>query len=201
MASKSVTARLTALPLRWLAVGAGALALAASGLFHGLDAAAVAGIPQVKPSTVTRDGPWNVSVLTCRVVSDLSPLKPLKDGDRWFIVLAYVNVTASDSQTNIGDIIRIPQVQGLTATDGPDGRSPDHVVLARDASEVDYLNPGMTERVGFVWEQSASAPIPSETLVQVYGATLRESSLTGNTEWLNQSVRAEVRTPVQDRRS
>ncbi|GIH13814.1 hypothetical protein Raf01_19860 [Rugosimonospora africana] len=196
-----MAARLTALPLRWLGIGAGALALAASSLFHGLDSSASAGIPQVKPNTVSRDGPWNVNVLTCRVVTDLSPYKPQKDGDRWFVVIAYVNVTADESQTSIGAIIRIPQVQGLTATGGSRGKPPDHILLVRDGSEVQYLNPGMTERVGFAWEQSPSAPMPSETLVQVYGETLRESALSGNEEWLDLSVHAEVHASIEDRRS
>jgi hypothetical protein len=129
------------------------------------------------------------------VVNDLSPLKPDKDGDRWFIVLANVTVTADDSQAGVNEIIKVPNVPGL-ADDAPD-----HVLLARDATEVQQLNPGMTERVGFVWEQSASVPVPAQALVQVYGRTLRDSSLTGDKEWLNLAIHAEVLTPVEDRRT
>jgi hypothetical protein len=191
--ARPVTARLAALPLRRLGVGAGVLALAISGLFHGLDS--VPSVTQVKPNVATKDGAFDVSVVTCRVVNDLSPLKPDKDGDRWFIVLANVTVTADDSQAGVDEIIRVPNVPGLTDD------APDHVVLARDATEVEQLNPGMTERVGFVWEQSSSVPVPTQALVQVYGRTLRDSTLTGDKEWLDPAIHAEVLTPVEDRRT
>ncbi|GAA5181421.1 hypothetical protein GCM10023322_16060 [Rugosimonospora acidiphila] len=180
--------------MRWLGAGAGVLALGVSGIFGGLKSADP-GIPQLKPNVVSKDGPWNVSVIACRVVDDLSPLHPATDGDRWFIVLANVDVTADNSQSGIGGIIRLPNVAGLV------DQAPDHVLLSRDGSVVDYLNPGMTERIGFVWEQSSKVPVPTQALVQVYGATLRDSSLTGDKEWLDSSVRATVLAPVQDRRT
>jgi hypothetical protein len=136
-----------------------------------------------------------VTVITCRVVSDLSPLMPDHDGDRWFIVLATIEVTADDSQDLIQDAIGLPHVPGLT------DKKPAHVVLARDSSDVTYLNPGMPERVGFIWEQSASVPLPTSALVQIYGRTRQISSLTGNGEWSAPSVRAEVQAPVEDRRT
>jgi hypothetical protein len=184
------------LPLRWVGIGVGALALAVSGLWGGLSPVS-SEIPQLKPGAVDKGQPWNVTVITCRVESpaSLDPLEVQKTGDRWFVVLATVEVSADDSRTDIGDAIRVPDVPGLRS------QQPTYVVLARDATEVPTLNPGMPERLGFIWEESGDVPLPATAMVKIYGKTLRTSTLTGQNEWLDPAVRAEVNTPVEDKRT
>jgi hypothetical protein len=190
MPAQSLITRLAGMPLRWFGLGAGVVALGVSGLFGGLRP--VTTTPQVKPGVVDKGDPWNVTVIKCRLgtAADLEPLHLDHDGDRWFVVLATIEVTSDDSRDDISDALRVPEVPGLLT------KEPARILLARDASDVMYLNPGMPERVGFVWEESGSAPPPTTALVEVYGKTLRESSLTGNKEWLDTAVRAEVTSPV-----
>jgi hypothetical protein len=75
------------------------------------------------------------------------------------------------------------------------------VLLARDSTDLGYLNPGMPERVAFLWEQRASAPVPTTMDIEVYGKTLRTDSLTGSAQWLDLTVRSTVHAPVQDKRT
>jgi hypothetical protein len=194
MASRPLTARLAALPLLWFAIVAGVLALTVSGLAGGLDPVASPGAPQVRPSMVNEGSPWNITVLTGRVVNDLSPIKPRKDGDRWFIVLATIEVTSDESRNDMRQALRVPAVAGLL------DEEPAHVLMARDGTEVGYLNPGMPEVLGFVWEQRSDVPLTAMTDVDIWGKTHRISSLTGRMEWLDLAVRATVHVPVQDRR-
>jgi hypothetical protein len=194
MASRPLAARLAALPLRWFAIVAGVLALAASGLAGGLDPVAKPGPPQVRPSMVNEGSPWNVTVLTGRVVNDLSPIKPQKDGDRWFIVLATVEVTSDESRNDMHEALRVPTVAGLLDD------KPARVLMSRDGTDVGYLNPGMPELLGFVWEQRSDVPLTAMVDVTIWGKTHRISSLTGKMEWLDLAVRATVHVPVQDRR-
>jgi len=198
MASRPLTARLAALPLRWFGIGAGVLALGVSGFAGGLAPVAEPGTPQVQPSAAVDAGPVKVTVLTGRVVSDLSPIKPSEDGDRWFLVIAMIEVTADDSRVT-PDPLRLPHVTGLLK------KAPDRVLLSRDATEVEYLNPGMPERVAYVWEQRPDAPLPATVEVDILGATYRTNSLTGGKEWMPDDdadqPRATVQVPVQDKRT
>jgi hypothetical protein len=137
-----------------------------------------------------------------RVVGELEPLRLEDPGNRWVAVLATVEVTADTSRNDLNDVVRIPGIAGLLA-DNPQRRGrPDHVYLLRDASNGPYLHPGLPEKLGFFWEQRASAPVPTTGTVEIWGKTLRANSLTGHREWLDPQVRAVVSdVPVQDRRN
>jgi hypothetical protein len=198
MASRPLAARVAALPLRWFGIGAGVLALGVSGFAGGLDPVATPGPPQVQPSAAVDAGPVKVTVLVGRVVNDLSPIKPSKDGDRWFMVIATIEVTANDSRVT-PEPLRVPHVAGLL------NEKPDRVLLSRDATDVDYLNPGMPEKVAYLWEQRPDVPVPATADVEILGETYRTNSLTGGMEWLpddgDHQPRATVHVPVQDKRT
>jgi hypothetical protein len=198
MASRPLAARVAALPLRWFGIGAGVLALGVSGFAGGLNPVAAPGPPQVQPSAAVDAGPVKVTVLVGRVVTDLSPIKPDEDGDRWFMVIAMIEVTANDSRVT-PDPLRVPHVAGLPH------KKPDRVLLSRDGTDVDYLNPGMPERVAYLWEQRPDAPVPATAEVDILGETYRTNSLTGGKEWLPDDdadqPRATVQVPVQDKRT
>jgi hypothetical protein len=200
MPGNGVTNRLLNVPIRWMGAGLGAVALGVAGLFHGLQPTTKPALPELKPGVMSTGGPWNVTVNTAKVASDLSPLKPTKDGDRWFIVIATVEITADESRNDPRDAIKVKGVAGLRQAE------PDYVLLARDATNVSYLNPGMPERIGFVWEQDGKVPLPTTVDVGIIGMTYREDSLThtatakGEMIWTDDEVRAHVVVPVVDAR-
>ncbi len=199
MARARLASRLLDAPLRWLAVGTGLLALAVSGLFGGWAPTHARGPSRVKVGAVSAGLPWNVTIRGARVVTDLSPMKPAHEGDRWFIVLARVEVTADQSRNDIGDAVSVSGVPGIRP-----GKP--RVLLSSDATEPSFLHPGLAENVGFLWEQSAAAPMPTRAEVRIYSETLRADTLTdtatatGRMSWLDRRVRAVVVTPVEDRR-
>jgi hypothetical protein len=194
-------------PLRGFGLAAGLVALAISGLFGGLDEAKAPKLPTIGMNTVFDGGPWKVNVKRARLVSDLSPLKLKTEGNRWLGIVATVEVTADE--TRFGDLKDILRVHGAEGLAKPE---PDHVNLLRDATELPYLQPGLPEDVGFVWEQAGSAPVPKEITVEIYGKTLRVDSLSvncggvaspcrGNLEWLDPVPVARVPLSVEDRRT
>jgi hypothetical protein len=200
-----LVARLLGLPIRWLVGGVGALALAVSGLFGGLDPVPEEPPPTVAVGTVDAGEPWNVTITGARLLADMPPLKVEHPGDRWVAVLAIVEITA-DEPMAATDVIRLAGVPGLIQD------HPSNVYLLRDTAELTQLQPGLPEKLAFFWEQSGSVPVPTEVTVEIVGRTHRADSLieprpglvdrpAGKLQWFDPEVRARVTTPVQDRRN
>ncbi|GAB3972406.1 DUF4352 domain-containing protein [Plantactinospora veratri] len=182
------------MPLRWLGIGTGVAGLAASGLFGGLDTVTKPEVPTVAVGEVVDGGPWNVTVTGSRLVGKL-PTLYLRDGSRWFTVLVTVENTADESRTDFRDVIRLSGVAGVTE------ERASQVVLVRDGSRPNYLNPGLPEKLAFLWQQDDSTPVPQSATVQVWGTTRRLDTVSDTWEWLDPERRAEVEVPVQDRRA
>jgi hypothetical protein len=199
--SRRLIARVLGMPLSRLSAAVGVVALAASGLFGGLDPVD-RGMPTVAVNAVNRGQPWNVTVTGMRVVGELEPLRLKNPGDHWIAVLATVEVTADESRSDLEDVVRIPEVEGLLADDDRRKGRPDYVYLVRDAVNGPYLHPGLPEKLAFIWEQRASAAVPTTATVEIWGKTRRADSLTGHHEWLDAGARAVVAgVPVQDKRT
>jgi hypothetical protein len=192
--SSIITARILKLPLRWLLGVVAAVALAVSAMFNGL--AAVASAPQTTAvGSAVAAGPWNVTVVDASVISSRTSLTTVTAGDHWFAVTAIVGVTATDSRDDMSDIFRLPHVAGL------DGAEPDRIIVARDSTDLQYLNPGMPERIIVLWEQTPSVPIPRTVDIAVYGKTLRTDSLNGLPDWFGTGLKTTVVVPVLDKRA
>jgi hypothetical protein len=188
------------LPLQWLAGAIAVAGLAVSACFGGMAKAHTSAPATIAVGTLIKGLPWSVTVDDGRILQSQTGLETEKTGDRWLVVIATIDVTAVDSRSDVSDILRLHGVQGLLAV------KPQRILLSRDGTDVGYLNPGMPERVGFCWEQSASAPVPKSVDVDVYNETLRANNLSGsvsggNKEWLDPTVRATIHTPVQDKRA
>ncbi|MDW5323934.1 hypothetical protein [Plantactinospora sp. KLBMP9567] len=182
------------MPLRWLGLGTGVAGLAASGLFGGLETVAKPEVPTVAVGKAVDGGPWSVTVTGGRLVGKL-PTLYLRDGKRWFTVLATIENTADESRADFDDAIRLSGVAGIAE------ERPSQVLLVRDGSKPTYLNPGLPERLAFLWEQDDSTPAPKSVKVQVWGTTRRLDTIGDTWEWLDPERRAEVEVPVQDRRA
>jgi len=152
-------------------------------------------LPRLAVDEVSEGGPWNVTVTGGRLLDDQPPLHATDPNNRWVIILATVEVTADASRNDIVDVLRISGVEGLVDED-----EPGTVALVSDFTQYPYLHPGLPESVLFAWEQSATAPVPTEVEVTIFGKTLRRDSLTGSQQWLDRAPRAVVQVPIVDRR-
>jgi hypothetical protein len=193
MSGSRVIGAARAVPANVALVITAVLAFASAGLFGGL-APATTTTPTVASGTTLEAGPWRVTVMRARLFGDLPTLTLQEPGNRWLLVLATVEVTADESRNDMRDILRPREVPGLLT------EAPSQMYLARDGTVVGHLNPGMPERVGFFWEQSADTIAPVEIDVWVQEKTHRVNSLTGHREWLDLRPRAQVHLPVDDQR-
>ncbi|GAA4168909.1 hypothetical protein GCM10022251_60450 [Phytohabitans flavus] len=198
---RGLGARIVAIPLRWLGLSAGVAALAASGLFGGLEHAEKPELPPVKVDELSEGEPWNVTVTGGRLVGDGLPGISLENpANRWVVVLATVEVTAPESLNDTDDIIDIAGVEGLVKAPNLERLEPQYVVALRDGVPVRYLQPAMPEKLAFFWEQESTAPVPTEMTVTVNKKTYRVDSLAGHKAWLDLEPRAELTVPIEDRR-
>jgi hypothetical protein len=181
-----------------MGVSAGLAGLAASGLFGGLQTVEKPELPTVAVGEANNGRPWNVTVTGSRLVGELPGLS-LTDGNRWLAVLATVEITADESQRDLKEILKVSGVEGLVDEEPKDGK-PEYVLVLRDSSQPDYLNPGIPEKLAFLWQQSGTAPVPTSMLVEIWGKTHRVDSIAKTMEWLDPESRAEVKVPVEDRR-
>jgi hypothetical protein len=151
--------------------------------------------PRLEVDQVSEGGPWKITITGGRLLDDQPPLRATDPNNRWVIILATVEVTADTSRKDIADALRISGAEGLVDDD-----EPGTVALVSDFTQYPTLHPGLPESVLFAWEQSATAPVPTEVEVTIFGKTLRPDSLSGLRQWLDLAPRAVVRVPIVDRR-
>jgi hypothetical protein len=199
----AISARLRRTPAHWYLYFGIGVSVALSAAFGGWQAVAQPKV-ELKPGVVDAGKPWNVKVVTARLLQDLEPAVYLQNKeDHWLAVIAEVEITDDHSHIDVNRIIRIPTATGIVI-DSPSGTSfdeyPYEVLLARDGTRVESLHPGMTERVAFLWEQKPDA-LPNQIDVNIMGMTWRKNSLTDSYEWLDEAVRASLTVPVEDKRN
>jgi hypothetical protein len=178
-----------------VSVGLAALAIAVSGMFGGLDETRPPSQPIVATKQPNPGQPWSITINRALSFSTMEPLlKPDKEGYRWIIVRATMEITADRTWNRLDGVLRLKGVEGLRDV------KPSDFYLVRDESFiVRELQPGIPEEVAFLWQQDGRAPRPEYVDVEILGLTQRRSSLTDHLEWLDSAPRALVlRVPVKD---
>jgi hypothetical protein len=181
------------------------LATGVAGLAGGFDPVPAEELPVVAADEVFESEPWNVTVDQAVLAADLDPAELYEDG-YWLAVVADVEITTDESwDRGFAEILYVTGVDGM-AREHQDSRLfpgailADDIRLVRDGSAVGALHPGLPERVAFLWELVIDTPPPAEVHIEITGRTYRESTLTGQMEWLDEEPRAQLTVPVQDRR-
>jgi hypothetical protein len=188
---------------RWVLVIA-AVSLGLSSAFGGLKDAPERPAALDKPFDA---GPWTVTITGGRLVGELPPMYLSDKENNWIVVLATIEVTADRTWRYLTPIIQLAPTEGIKQdlTKNLD-RVPYHpaagIVLLRDATKVDQLNPGMPEKLAFFWELEAGAPIPTELKVYLAVRKYREDNLTSKMEWMDHAeLNQPVVVPIVDRRA
>jgi hypothetical protein len=184
---------------RLFLLGVACLAVAVTAVFGGLEKApaqARAAVPTIAVNDSIDAGPWRVGVTNAGTYLQLGSYRPSDDGDYLLAVAVRIEILAyKSSNSEIEAIARLPEFSGLV------NAAPKAVALIRDASPVVHLNPGIPERVAFIFEVKAGTPAPDQVVVELSGWTATRSILNKTLQWQNQGPRARVTVPVKDQRS
>jgi hypothetical protein len=190
--------RLLGVPLRWLGLAFGSLVLGISGLFGGLDEVQDPTVDAIKLDQMVPGSPFNVTIHSVRVADEAPRVKHAEAGARWIIVEATLENTDTETNLLADRSLRIAGVEGVKkpGADKDLEERPDSIVLVRDGGLATQVMPGLPIRVGFFWEQSAGARVPTNVEVIVMNLTKRPQAADGQVWWFDDKAVASLRTPV-----
>jgi hypothetical protein len=182
---------------RLVLLGLVAMAVGALSLTGGLDPVSQpppAPLPTVAVSQAVDAGPWQASVTNAVAVSALGSFKPKTEGNWLLAVAVRIEVTGPDSLRawSLDQIARLPELAGLV-----DDRAPDRRTGGAEPAAV-FLNPGLPERVAFIFEVTAGTPVPKDVAVALNGYTAQMSWTTRRLVWDDFGEQARVVVPVDN---
>lgn len=199
------------MPLLVLGIGACLVVVlvAVIGLTGGLSRAGEDEIPQVAPGEKVEGEPWNVTIIDGALfpANALEPATTPVAGDHWLIVLAEVEITA-DTSYPVAPALRVAGVDGLVMdTYDPSRPQGPEVWRTRDSTRAFRLEPGLPERLLYLWARSGSE-VPESVQVEIMDRTFRVSGVSRyehlygrQSEWLpEERPSARVLLPLKDRR-
>ena len=175
----------------WLMAGLGSFA--ALGVAFALGAFEAAGkqeLPQISAGQSMEAGKWLIKPLKAWVTDQKIYGTTPKEGQK--ILLFEVELTNRTIQSDSGysNIFQLPSTVGAKA------ETP-MVYLARDGSSLPDLQPGMMEKVVYLWRMPADA-IPKdnvEFVIEAWRFKLR-NNLTGTPGWWNKDIAGSVALPL-----
>jgi hypothetical protein len=176
--------------LRTWALSAGAVLLAISAAFGGLQKADDE-TPQVDAGTAIDAGQFEVTVQRVVTVKDLKPLFTPDTGGALIAVVTKLKVTDDTGTTPPSDLIRLIGVPGVKDTDRPLGTT-----NLRDATMNPVLTPDAAEDVAYVWKLPKASELPTEVKLTVQGYDFRESVLDHHDKWMQDKIVAESTVKV-----
>lgn len=140
--------------------------------------------PAVAAGTPVRSGPFEVTV---KGLVFQAPLALSDPANHWIVVVARVELTATQSWPGLPVLLHLSDVTGLVS---PEPK----VYLARDGSTGGPLQPGLPEDLAYCWEQRAGTPAPAQAKVDIgqYVSLLQNTA--GQQQWAPAGTAAVVTT-------
>lgn len=191
--------------LRQIILAAGAVMLLASGLFGGLERAEPDKLETVKVGQTIDTGPFDLTVTKVGWAKQLGG--EFRESEIGRYVVVYATVTSTEENTVDGFVIREAlRIRGLddfAVNVGTDDlvaseKADMNVVSVTDEARIDYLNPGLTYDVEYVWEQSDAKPLPSSIELTFYGHGFRQSNIDEQENWFDRFEVATGSFPVTE---
>lgn len=197
---------LTRLSLKQVSMLAAGIVVLASGVFGGLEKADIRRIPVAGQLTVGVERhahPIDITIEGAEVTTRINRLYDEPDG-HYLVIVATISADVDESlyEGTVADIVRIEDVPGVGPLDGDPAEDSEtvkpRVFVDPDGSNLAPAVPGLTYRVRFVWEQSASVPAPSSLTVITRDLTHRKSTLDTQMLWTDPTLDARGRIPVRE---
>jgi hypothetical protein len=179
--------------LRLVLVTLGLAAVGAVAALGGFQRAGVDhGLPVAHVNELIRAGTWEMTVESATAGSQLRGVEP-DEGDYLIEVVVAMTNRRDETAAVFGRLVPAG-VDGLVSED------PKQYKLVRDNQVANYLQPGLTERVSFIWEVKRGTPVPAELDLAVWGTYPRKTSFViVNSVFAFDERAATIAVPVIDR--
>lgn len=171
----------------WLIGGIGTGAALAVGGALGVFDALQKPVAVLEPGRAVETGPWIVRPLRAYTVDNAIYGLPLKSGQKALVFEAELtNRTAASSKDYFTTFQTAAEM----------GEKP-YIVLVRDASMSPELQPGLPERMAYIWTLPETSPAPSQLVLAVNGKVYKQrDNLYGAPGWYNEHAVGAVSMPV-----
>lgn len=175
----------------WLIAGLGSFA--ALGVAFALGAFEAAGkqeLPQISAGQTMEAGKWLIRPLKAWVTDQKIYGTTPKEGQKFLLFEVELTNRTIQSDSGYSNIFQLPSAVGAKA------ETP-MVYLARDESSLPDLQPGMMEKVVYLWRMPADA-IPKDNVefaIEAWRFKLR-NNLTGTPGWWNKDIAGSVALPL-----
>lgn len=192
--------------IREYALGGSLAVLLVSGAFGGLGDSRDDPPATAAAGTTVDVAPFEVTVERVREGRDLGVDSVDVPDGRWLIVSAKVTVRddASAPYDALSELVRLEGAQGLVPTNHVDGRplpdpagvAPRTILSTDDAQPLSTPAPDLTYPAAFLFEQSASAPVPTEVTVVLQSHVWRKSEIEERMGWFDPAPVVRITVPV-----
>ena len=197
----------------WLTVGlsalTGLLLVGVIGLFGGWETASSQreeALPAISPGERVRVEPFDLTPVKAVHATQLDPILYAEDGVRWLILLMEVTNTAgfpvgngtlqSTATLDVAGLLPSPYIElPLAAADRVVSESVFRVV---DSLPQRTVQPGLAQRLAFVWRQDSREPPPESLTFTLQRHTYRTSNLEPAYDWFDPKPVATVTLPVEE---
>jgi hypothetical protein len=170
---------------RLVVLGLAATLFGVLGLTGGLDRVpppAAASTPTALADQTVDAGPWRATVTKAVASGDISDQYRASKKGNWLLLIAIkLDLTnySPDSlaSSHFFEAVTVRDLPGLVNPE------PKYMLLTRDATVFEFLNPGLPEQVLFVFEVAQSTPVPKQVTVVLRGHDVSWSWTYQRLEW------------------
>jgi hypothetical protein len=184
----------------WM-LGIAAIGLGVLGFTGGLDQVpppVAASTQTVRADQTVEAGPWRATVNQAVASGDITDQYRASTKGNWLLLIAIkLDLTNygpdSLASSHFREAVTVRDLPGLVNPE------PKYMLLTRDATVFEFLNPGLPEQVLFVFEVAQSTPVPRQVTVVLRGHDVSWSWTYQRLEWSELTPKALVSMDVSNK--
>jgi hypothetical protein len=144
-------------------------------------------------------GRYTLAVSTAATAAAIDQFKPSTEGNYLLAVAVNAEVVRAEDSAGLESAVTLPDLAGVMVSyAGEATAQANNVVLVRDGSRVEHLQPGLPERLAYLFEIRAGTPKPTQVTVELKGWVSRFNPINRQDEWVDIRPVARVTVPVRD---
>jgi len=176
----------------WITAGAGTVAaILVAGLLGAFGALPKPGLPQFSPDTTIETGQWLIKPLRVYLGQERVYGIPVKPDEKAVILEVEMTNRTAESTKDYFSVFR-------PATQLGDPAEQPLIVLTRDLSMSPELQPGLVERMAYIWTLPKDRDLPDRLPFLVNTQTYKaRDNLYGTPGWFNQHAAGTIALPLQ----